>query len=131
VTCIVAAGLRCTLANNANNARELSNQYTDSGATLILTSEDGLATAQETLRNLGLNEDQIPRRIVVLGSSLGWVGGPTAPRKPEARGYVHLEDLLTLGTLTEEEKFNGRLAHETVYLCYSSGPSIVYEDARI
>ncbi|KAF8622704.1 hypothetical protein AX15_006795 [Amanita polypyramis BW_CC] len=32
-----------------------------------------------------------------------------------------MEDLLKLGTLTEEEKFDGRLAHETVYICYSSG----------
>ncbi len=98
---------------------------------LILTSEDGLATAQETLRNLSLTEVQISRRIVVLGSGLGWVGSSTAPRKPEARGFVYLEDLLTLGTLTEEEKFNGRLAHETVYLCYSSGRFTPCEDVRV
>ncbi|KAF8688769.1 hypothetical protein AX14_003417 [Amanita brunnescens Koide BX004] len=116
-----AAGLRCTLANSAYNARELASQYADSGALLGLTSEDGLATTQEALRNLGLTGDQVNERIVVLGSSLGWLGGPAAPGKAEAAGHVHMEGLLKPGSLTEEEKFDGSLAHETVYLCYSSG----------
>jgi 4-coumarate--CoA ligase len=73
------------------------------------------------LRNLGLTGDKVNERIVVLGSSLNWLGGSAAPGKPEAAGLVHMEDLLKLGSLTEEEKFDGSLAHETVYLCYSSG----------
>ncbi|KAF8345975.1 AMP binding protein [Amanita rubescens] len=117
----VAAGLRCTLANSAYNARELEHQYSDSGASLIFTSEEGLAVARETLQNLGLTDDQADRKIVVLGSSLDWAGGPAAPRKAEAAGLLHMEDLLKLGSLTEGERFDGRLAHETVYLCYSSG----------
>ncbi|KAF8633434.1 hypothetical protein AX17_004604 [Amanita inopinata Kibby_2008] len=117
----VAAGLRCTLANSAYNARELEHQYTDSGATLILTSEDGLGTVRETLKNLGLGREEADRRIIVLGNSLDWAGGPAAPHMPEAAGLLRMEDLLKLGTLTEEEKFEGRLAQETVYLCYSSG----------
>ena len=118
---IVAAGLRCTLANSAYNARELAYQYNDSGALLILTSEEGLSIARETLLNVGFSDDQVDRRIIVLGSSLGWAGGPTFPRRHEAGGLVHMEDLLKLGTLTEEEKFDGGMAHETLYLCYSSG----------
>ena len=117
----VAAGLRCTFANSAYNARELEHQYTDSGAKLILTSEEGLATARESLRSLGLNDNQVNRTIVVLGSNLEWAGGPVIPHKSEATGLLHMEDLLRLGTLTEAEKFDGRLAHETVYMCYSSG----------
>ena len=42
---VVAAGLKCTLSNSTYNARELANQYINSGAILILTSEDGLAVA--------------------------------------------------------------------------------------
>jgi 4-coumarate--CoA ligase len=118
---VVAAGLRCTLANSAYNARELAHQYIDSGARLILTSEEGLSVTRETLRSLGLTDDQVDRKIVVLGSSLDWAGGPAAPRIAEAAGLLHMDDLLKLGTLAEEEKFDGRLAHETVYLCYSSG----------
>src|SRR6266576_4422344 len=116
VVFVVAAGLRCTLANSAYNARELEHQYSDSGARLIFTSEEGLAVVRETLQNLGLTDDQADRQIVVLGSSLDWAGGPAAPRKAEAAGLLHMEDLLKLGSLIEEEKFDGRLAHETVYL---------------
>jgi non-ribosomal peptide synthetase component F len=32
-----------------------------------------------------------------------------------------LHDLLVRGKLEREDQFNGALAHETVYLCYSSG----------
>ena len=92
---------------------------------LILTSEEGLAVARETLRDLGFAHGQADRRIVVLGSSLDWAGGPIAARKPEAAGLAYMEELLKLGTLVEEEKFDGELAHETLYLCYSSGAFIL------
>ena len=67
----------------------------------------------------------------MLGNSLGWLGGPTAPGKPEAASLMHMEDLLKLGTLTEEVMFDGRLAHETVYLCYSSGGFSLSKDVHI
>ncbi|PFH52098.1 hypothetical protein AMATHDRAFT_74397 [Amanita thiersii Skay4041] len=118
---LVAAGLRCTLANSGYNARELAHQYKDSGARLIITSEDGLATIRKMLKELGIKEEQANRRIIILGSNLEWAGGPTAPHEPEAAGLLRIEDLLNLGTLSEEEKFEGKLAQETVYLCYSSG----------
>lgn len=128
---IVAAGLRCTLANSAYNARELAYQYVDSSAVLILTSEEGLAVSRETLRDLGFADGQVDRKIVVMGSSLGWAGGPIAARKPEAVGLVYMEDLLRLGTLVEEENFDGELAHETLYLCYSSGAFILCRFVRV
>jgi 4-coumarate--CoA ligase len=34
---------------------------------------------------------------------------------------LRIEDLLRVGTLKEEAKFDGPLANETVLLCYSSG----------
>lgn len=52
---------------------------------------------------------------------LEWAGGPSAPTKPELAGLVKVSDLLTLGSLTREENFDGEKAHETSYLCYSSG----------
>ena len=67
----------------------------------------------------------------MLGNSLGWLGSPTTPRKPEAARLVHMEDMLKLGTLREEEMFDGRLAHETVYLCYSPGAFTLSKDACI
>ena len=99
---------------------------------LILTSEEGLAVARETLRGVGFADGpEVDRKIVVLGSSLGWAGGPSAPRIPESAGLLYMEDLLGLGTLMEEEKFDGELAQETLYLCYSSGSFILRKFVRV
>ncbi|KAF9457491.1 AMP binding protein [Collybia nuda] len=117
----VAAGMRCTLANSAYTPKELAYQYTDSGARLVMASEEGLATVMEMFRELGLGKAEAAGRVIVLGSSLEWAGGPAAPKKTEATGLLRMEDLLKRGALREEEKFEGQLAHETVYLCYSSG----------
>ncbi|KAF8891748.1 AMP binding protein [Infundibulicybe gibba] len=117
----VAAGLRCTLANSAYNARELAFQYIDSGSRLVFTSEDGVNAVREMFSGLGVNNEEADRRIVVLGNGLEWAGGPAAPKKQDCHGLLRVEDLLNIGTLNEEEKFDGDRAHETVYLCYSSG----------
>ncbi|KDR75730.1 hypothetical protein GALMADRAFT_248391 [Galerina marginata CBS 339.88] len=117
----VAAGLRCTLANSAYNARELAFQYTDSKAKIIFTSEDNVATVRQTLKDLGLSKSQADKRIVVMTEGLEWAGGPSVPVKPELAGLLTSSNLLKLGALREEEKFEGDLANETVYLCYSSG----------
>ena len=120
-TSLVAAGLRCTLANSAYNARELAFQYTDSRARLIFTSEDGCSIVQETLKSLGLSQQEVNERIIVLTHGLEWAGGPAASIKPELAHLLKLADLLQLGTLKEEERFDGEKSTETVYLCYSSG----------
>lgn len=113
----VAAGLRCSPANSGYTSRELGYQYTDSGAKVVLTSQEGLEIVKEMLKDLG--EDG-KRKIVVLGSGLGWAGGPDdADSKTE--GFLKLEDLLAMGTLAEEAKFTGNQVHETIYICYSSG----------
>ncbi|PPQ89783.1 hypothetical protein CVT25_008160 [Psilocybe cyanescens] len=109
----VAAGLRCTLANSAYNARELAFQYTDSGANLIFASEEGVPTARETLKSLGLSTDDSNKRIVVMSSGLAWAGGPSLPIIPDSQGLSTVADLLHLGSLKEEEKFDGDLANET------------------
>lgn len=118
---LVAAGLRCTLANSAYNARELAFQFTDSGAKFILTSEEGIAVVRETLKSLGLKDSEVNKRIIVMTGGLEWAGGPSVPITPAAKGLTTVADLLKLGSLKEEEKFNGDDAKETVYLCYSSG----------
>lgn len=118
---LVAAGLRCTLANSAYNARELEYQYTDSTAKLVFTSEEGVGTVREMFKNLGLAKKEADARIVVLGNDLQWAGGPSAPQAPEAAGLLRLEELFGRGVMAEEERFEGKQLHETVYLCYSSG----------
>ena len=123
-TSLVAAGLRCTLANSAYNARELAFQYTDSGAELIFTSEDGYPTVQETLKSLGISQQEANRRVIVMTDGLEWAqaGGPGPTSiKPDLAHLITLANLLKLGTLKGEERFDGEQSVETVYLCYSSG----------
>ena len=52
---------------------------------------------------------------------LEWAGGPAASIKPDLAHLIKLVDLLKLGTLKGEERFDGEQSVETVYLCYSSG----------
>jgi acyl-coenzyme A synthetase/AMP-(fatty) acid ligase len=59
--------------------------------------------------------------MIVLGNDLQWAGGPAAAREPESAGFLAMEDLLGKGKLDQEEKFEGPLANETLFLCYSSG----------
>ncbi|KAF8217933.1 AMP binding protein [Mycena galopus ATCC 62051] len=117
----VAAGLRCTLANSAYTSRELASQYRDSGAKLVLTAEEGISTVQAMFAEMGLSKADANHKIVVLGSDLRWAGGPAATRHPEGVGLSFLEDLISRGILEKEETFDGAAAHETIYLCYSSG----------
>lgn len=118
---VVAAGLKCTLANNAYNARELAFQYTDSGARIVFTSEEGIPVVLEMFKDLGISEAEAKKRTIVLTTSLNWAGGNHVPVSPAARGFTHFSDLLMGGVLASEERFDGELANETVYLCYSSG----------
>ncbi|KAF7341955.1 AMP binding protein [Mycena sanguinolenta] len=117
----VAAGLRCTTANSSYTSRELAHQYSDSGAALVITAEDGIATVRAMFLELGLSRNEADRRTVVMGRDLCWAGGPAAAPRLECRGLVTLSDLLVLGKLQKEEQFEGALAHETVFICYSSG----------
>lgn len=117
----VAAGLKCTFANCAYNARELAHQYTDSRAKIIFTSEAGIPVVLEVFKSLGLSEKETKKRIVVMTDSLHWAGGAFDSISPAAQNYIALSDLLGRGTFVAEEKFYGELANETVYMCYSSG----------
>jgi len=117
----VSAGLRVTLANSSYNPRELAHQYTDSRARLLFTSEEGLPVVEEMFKSLGIEAAESRRRIIVLPSCLQWAGGPAAQASPLAARYLQMPQLLAIGSLKEEEKFDAEHANETVYLCYSSG----------
>ena len=43
------------------------------------------------------------------------------PAPKGAESFVQFDSLLKCGKLEAEERFDGELADETVYLCYSSG----------
>lgn len=116
----VAAGLRVTSANPAYTARELAFQYSDSRAKLIFTTKEGLATVRAMFKESGSSEEG---RIVLLDEdeSLAWASGNPKGAVAKPLGLVHFEDLIGLGSLEMEEKFEGEQANETCILCYSSG----------
>lgn len=116
----VAAGLRCTLANSAYTARELAHQYQDSRAKLVIALDDNLPVVHEMFKEIGVSKAEADKRIVVLSKDLRWAGGPAAAPHPASKGLLRMEYLLGMGKLSKEEEFNGKDAHETVYLCYSS-----------
>jgi 4-coumarate--CoA ligase len=106
------------------NANELAYQYVDSRAKLVLSSVEGLFTAKQMFKQF---ETEAEKRIIVLEAGLEWAGGPAAPCKPESAGLLRMEDLLLRGVLKQEEKFEGKHAHETAYLCYSSGTMAIFD----
>lgn len=75
----------------------------------------------EMFKSLGVNESEAKKRTIVLTTSLHWAGGAYLPVVPIAKGFATLADFLGHGALAQEEKFDGDLSNETVYLCYSSG----------
>ncbi len=73
------------------------------------------------LKDLGVGACQADKRIIVMANGLDWAGGPAVLVKSDLSDLLKVADLLNMGHLEEEEKFDGQLAHETIYLCYSSG----------
>ncbi|KAJ3772762.1 AMP binding protein [Lentinula raphanica] len=122
---VLAAGMRCTLANSAYTARELQHQYTDSGATMIITTPENLNTALEMLtKGLGLSQVEAEKRLIVSPKDFGWVTSSVAMSTSEttsARQSVEFQQLLEQGELEIEEQNEGDDAQETALLCYSSG----------
>ncbi|KAG6841958.1 hypothetical protein C0991_004446 [Blastosporella zonata] len=116
------AGLKCTLANSAYTPKELAFQYQDSGATLVFTSEEGIPTVLSMFAQINVPLKDARKRIVVMETGLEWAGGPPALRLAAAKGLRTLRELMDAGGALEgEERFDGKDAGETVYLCYSSG----------
>ncbi|KAJ7192011.1 AMP binding protein [Mycena pura] len=117
----IAAGLRCTFANSAYTSHELAFQYQNSGANLVLTSEEGITVVRDMFTECGMSKAEGIKRIVVLPRDLRWAGGPAAAPAADTARLLSLPDLLSLGTMEKEETFDGTADKETAILCYSSG----------
>ncbi|KAJ7697590.1 AMP binding protein [Mycena rosella] len=107
----VAAGLRCTFANRGFSFRELAYQYLDKC----------IDTVRSMFSEIGLSREEGDRRTIILDRDLRWAGGSGASRNLAAHGLRTFQDMLSRGTMDREEQFEGSTAHETVFLCYSSG----------
>lgn len=108
------AGLRVSLANATYTASELAYQVKDSGAQIVFAHPALVRVTLAALADLGYSEDDARTRCVVL--DYAGLSGLPAPA-----GHLALDDLLRLGTLEREERFDGEDADEAAFLCYSSG----------
>ncbi|KAJ7443808.1 AMP binding protein [Mycena latifolia] len=117
----VAAGLRCTFANRGFSSRELAYQYLDSRSKLLVADAECIDTVRAMFAEIGISREEGDRRTVILERDLRWASGPGAPPHLGAHGLRTFQDMLSWGAMYQEEQFNGAAAHETVFLCYSSG----------
>ncbi|KAF5360126.1 hypothetical protein D9757_011744 [Collybiopsis confluens] len=121
----IAAGLCCSLANSAYTAGELAFQYTDSKPKTILTTVEGFAVVREMFEKvLRVGWEEWKTKVIIIPDDFEWAGGKPAPKTPVSREFdalLKMEEMLGIGALVEEEKFDGKLTHETAFMCYSSG----------
>ena len=112
----LAGGLKTTLANSSYTARELEHQWKDSGAKALFVHPSSLPTVLEMFKSFRVSETEVKKRVIIAD-----FGMTKEERAQVPAGYLTISDLLGKGSLKEEEKFPGKQARETAYLCYSSG----------
>ncbi|CAL1711280.1 unnamed protein product [Somion occarium] len=110
----IAAGLVPTLANSAYTARELAFQWNDSDAKAVLVHPALLPVILEMFKSLDVSASDARRRIIIADYD-------QVNREGALGQFLHLEDLLGVGSWKEEEEASGEKADETALLCYSSG----------
>ena len=107
---LVAAGNIATLANSGYTPSELAHQYKDSGARMIFVHPTLLQVARSMFESIGVSKEMADKRIVVMDLDSNDISG--------VRG---LKGLIGGDALEKEELFEGKDAHETAVVCYSSG----------
>ncbi|TFK33289.1 AMP binding protein [Crucibulum laeve] len=110
----VAAGLRLTFASSSATARELSWQWSDSLARAVIVHPPLVQVVKDMFKLIGVSDAEAAQRIWVVDQI--W-----KEDAPKLLGCNWLGDLVGNETLEQEELFDGDLAEETVYICYSSG----------
>ena len=112
------------MANSAYTASELAHQYTDSEPKTIITTAECFGIVREMFdKVLGLEWEEWKTKVIIIPDSLEWAGGTpssrlSAPRDIES--LLKMEEMLGIDAMVQEEKFDGSLAHETAFMCYSS-----------
>jgi len=109
---LVAAGVRVSPVNNVYTPAELANQYLDCAARLVFVHPDLLPVMLDMFAHIGVKRADARSRIVVM-----CLPGDDLP----AAGFASMGELFGCGALPTEERFDGELADEVAYLCYSSG----------
>ncbi|CAK9783862.1 putative AMP binding protein [Cutaneotrichosporon oleaginosum] len=104
----MAAGMTVSPANWAYSPKELAHQINDSDAQIIFIAPDLVPKFDETRQYL---KRSFPDSRVVLMA--------TKENQPIVKRYKVVTELY--GTRGKPERFSGKQAYETTWLCYSSG----------
>ena len=108
----IAAGFKTMFTDPSYTPEELALRWKDSRAKVVFTSCTLIPAVVRMLGNSGVSEEEVRKRIIVMG-----VGDGDAT----ANGFIHMDDLRGRGCQVAAERYDGPLSSETVYLCYSSG----------
>ena len=107
---LIAAGGVATLANASYTPPELAHQYKDSGARLLFVHPALLPVARKMFESIGVSKKDADARMIIMDLESDGQDG--------VRG---LKTLIGGKALAKEEPFEGKRAHETAVVCYSSG----------
>ncbi|KAG8832077.1 hypothetical protein FRC17_002086 [Serendipita sp. 399] len=107
-----AAGLKASPINSSYTPPEIVHQLTDCRAKAVVVHPALLPNLLKAYELLNVPETIARKRIII--------GNWKEPGSPMA-GFTQLEELLRVGKLEEEARFDGRYADETTLMCYSSG----------
>ncbi|KAJ3534679.1 hypothetical protein NM688_g7100 [Phlebia brevispora] len=112
---LAAAGICPAYANMSYKEMELAHAYQISGASHILVHVSLLPVAVGMLASIGVQEDEVKRRIVIISSDR------EIPPDILAAGWISIDRLVPRDDLTLPERFDGPDADSTAVIYFSSG----------
>lgn len=118
-----AAGLKVSPINSSYTPKELAHQLSlcQAKAVVVHPHPQFISNLYTAFKILNIPEDEATKKIVV-GD---WMEDPVALKKGLGKfankSFTMLTELLQAGKMDNEANFDGRYAHETTLLCFSSG----------
>lgn len=113
----IAAGLRVSMASSSLTPSELAYQIADSAPSHIFVQPELLEVVLSALSLGGVQEKDVRKRVLLLAQPS--IEGPLKDEK--AAGLFNVDDILVENKVFQPEAFEGKDAHKTVMLFYSSG----------
>lgn len=112
-----------TFASAGYTPRELAWQWLNSAARVVFTAPTLVPVVRQMFEGIGVTNEEARKRIWIMDRL--WEEPKEMTRiQPGLEGHGRLRDLLGKGKLIEEERFEGKDADETAYICYSSGTTV-------
>lgn len=115
----IAAGLRVSMASSSLTPSELAYQIADSAPSHIFVQPELLEVVLSALSLGGVQEKDVRKRVLLLAQPS--IEGPLQLKDESAAGLFNVDDILVENKVFQPEAFEGKDAHKTVMLFYSSG----------